>query len=144
MLKIKTDRVLVDMKGQSLKDTANSEIHIGTILSNIMAGKVSNPTLGWILGKKFATKKVVDLKAEEVVFVKSEVEKLATDQHSWLSGLVAGQVLNILDGVEDEDSTDGEDKIESPENSVDEHNKDGVETPYLGDDAAEDSMKEPQ
>ena len=54
--------------------------------------------------KKFATQKQVELLAEEVVFVKSEVTALGTNPSGWLSGLLTGQILSILDGKEEKGS----------------------------------------
>lgn len=97
MKTIKNDQTLVDMKGEPLKNESLEDVKLGYVLSNIMGGKTDNPALAWILGKKFATQESVDLKAEEVVFVKQEVTKLATNAGSWLSGILGGQILEILD-----------------------------------------------
>lgn len=93
MLKIQTKTTLKNFAGEVLKDETKKEIKLGIVLSNVCGGRVSNITLGWILGKKFATQDVVELKAEEVVFLKTEVEKT-----EWLNAMMAGQILEILDG----------------------------------------------
>lgn len=102
---------LVNMKGEPLENEEGKAVILGTVLSNVLGGKTGNPSLGWVLGKKFATEKEVDLLAEEVVFVKEEVTKLGTNPSGWLSGLLCGQILNILDSKDEkkgEEKTDGE------------------------------------
>lgn len=95
MIKIKSKQALTNFKGETLKN-GEEEITIGTVISAILGGKVSNPTLGWTLGKKFATEEIVDLKAEDVVFIKKELE---SNEHQW-TALVIGQVLEILETPE--------------------------------------------
>lgn len=92
MLKINCKQVLTDFEGEPLKN-GDVNLTVGFAISTVLGGQVSNPTLGWILGKKFATEDSVDLKAEEVVFVKKEI---AESKH-WV-GLVQGQILVLLDG----------------------------------------------
>lgn len=89
------------MSGEPLENPQKKPVLLGTVLSNIMAGKTANPALSWVLGKKFAIEDEVDLLAEEVVFVKDEVKKLGVkpeEQGGWLSGLLCGQILEILEG----------------------------------------------
>lgn len=88
---IKTNTILKDFKGGDLKQGENS-LTIGEVLSTILAGKSSNPSLAWQLGKKFATEEKVELKAEDIVFLKKEIE--AND--AWFS-IVKGQVLELLE-----------------------------------------------
>lgn len=101
MLRLNTKYQLKNFAGKPLEDNETGRpIVLGTILANILGGKTSNPTLAWVLGRKFATEEFVDLKAEEVVFVKDEVLKLGTlpsQQGGWLTGLLCGQILSILD-----------------------------------------------
>lgn len=101
MLKLNTKYQLRNFAGKPLADNeTGATIVLGTLLANILGGKTSNPTLSWVLGKKFATEEFVDLKAEEVVFVKDEVLKLGTlpaQQGGWLTGLLCGQIMSILD-----------------------------------------------
>ncbi len=99
MKTIVTNKVLVNFKGDNLTD-GKEEVKVGTILSNVCAGKVSNPTLGWILGKKFATEESVDLKAEEVVFLKREIE-ICCGSNSWMTALVGGQLIELLDSKDE-------------------------------------------
>ena len=101
MLKVNTQKTLVDFKGKKLVADIGGDVFLGTILSNVMGGKVSNPTLGWQLGKKFATQDTVELKAEEVVFVKQEVTNVS-GPGGWMGAQLAGQVLEILEGQEEE------------------------------------------
>ena len=92
MIKINTKTILVNFKGEFLK-SGEENLTVGTAISLTLGGQVSNPTLGWVLGKKFATEDEVELKAEEVVFIKKELES----QKSWTS-IVSGQCIEILEG----------------------------------------------
>jgi len=92
MKTIKTKQVLVNFEGKPLKN-GGEDLTIGYAVSTVLGGDVSNPTLGWVLGKKFATEKDVELKAEDIVFLKKEIELSKT----WLA-IVKGQILEILDG----------------------------------------------
>lgn len=90
MKKVSTKIVLKDFKGESLKN-GEKDLTIGDVVSTVLAGKSSNPTLAWSLGKKFATENEIDLKAEDIVFLKKEVEA----SEAWFA-IVQGQVLEIL------------------------------------------------
>lgn len=106
MKTINTKQVLVNLKGEPLKNTgSNTDITIGQILSNVMGGRVMNPSLGWQLGKKFATEDTVELKAEEVVFVIKEIERVSIGDDVevfWMNTILAGQLIEILDGKAEE------------------------------------------
>jgi hypothetical protein len=99
MLKINTKTELVDFKGEPFTLTDGEKLTVGTVVSSILGGKVSDPTLGWILGKKFATQDEVDLKAEDVVFVKKEVEENGKSQGGGYTALITGQIIEMLDGA---------------------------------------------
>jgi hypothetical protein len=103
MKTIKTNQQLVNMKGEPLTNDENKPVFLGVVISNVLGGKTKNPSLGWILGKKFATEKTVDLLAEEVVFLKEEIKELGVRPDGWLSGLLCGQILDILDSKDEKD-----------------------------------------
>lgn len=90
MKTIKTKIKLLDFKSQPIKN-GGEELELGFVVSNVLSGQVSNPTLGWILGKKFATEGEVELKAEEMIFVRKEL----LNQKTWVA-IVVGQILEIL------------------------------------------------
>lgn len=90
MKTIKTDQVLTDLKGEVLKEGEVS-ITIGLIISNTLSGQTSNPHRAYQLAKQFATEKTVDLKAEDVVFIKENLQK------STLGALYIGQVIDVLE-----------------------------------------------
>lgn len=99
---IKTDLVLKDWEGKNLTMGADEQgngghdLTIGMVISSVLGGKVSNPTLGWVLGKKFAQDDEVKLLAEDIVFIKKEI--LAND--IW-KAIVSGQVIELLDEVDE-------------------------------------------
>jgi len=94
MKTIKTKTVLVDFKGNPLKNGEN-DLTIGDVVSTVLGGKVSNPALGWQLGKKFATEEEVDLKAEEVVFIKKELED--NSKQGGFFAVTVGQIIELLE-----------------------------------------------
>lgn len=91
MLKINTKKVLTNFKGEELNDGQNP-VQIGGVIANILAGQTSNPALAWVLGKKFACDDEVDLKAEEVSFVKK-----CMSENKQISSMILGQILEILE-----------------------------------------------
>jgi len=93
---INTKVVLKNLKGEDLKEN-NIPITVGVILANILSGITANPSLAWQLGKKFATEETVELKAEDVVFLKGEVNKVATSDRAWLHSMIAGQIIEQLE-----------------------------------------------
>ena len=96
MKTITTSTALKDFKGQALKN-CDHELTIGDVISFTLSGKVSNPTLGWSLEKKFANEKTVDLKAEDIVFIKKELE--STD--GW-NAIVTGQAIEVLEAKDEQ------------------------------------------
>lgn len=101
MKKIKTNTVLTNFKGEALKD-GDKDLTLGNTISFVLGGKVSNPTLGWILGKKFATEKEVELKAEDIVFIKKELLDNAMQKEGGWTALVAGQIVDILESSKED------------------------------------------
>lgn len=99
MKTIKTSQKLLTFKGETLKE-GDKEVEIGIVLSNIMGSNPTNPALSWQLGKKFATEEKVELKAEDVVFVKEAINAASTGEKRWLTAVIAGQLLEILDAPE--------------------------------------------
>ena len=96
MTTIDTKIVLKSLKGEELKD-GNTPITVGIICANILSGITANPSLAWQLGKKFATEDTVELKAEDIVFLKAEINKVASSEKAWLNSIIAGQILEILE-----------------------------------------------
>lgn len=95
MIKINNAQVLTDFKGQPLKQ-GDQDLTIGDAIAIILAGKTTNPTLGYILGKKFANDKEIELRAEDIVFIKECIEK-----NEFFHTIVTGQLLEILDPKKD-------------------------------------------
>lgn len=91
MKTINAKQELVDFNGKPLK-SGEETFTVGTVMSSILGGQVSNPTLGWVLGKKFATEDTVDLKAEDIVFLKKEIE-----DNKGFFAIIKGQLIELLD-----------------------------------------------
>ncbi len=93
MVTIKTKQPLLTLKGEVITNTDKTEIPIGDIICNILSGNVTeNPARAYQLAKKFANDETVELKAEDVVYLKKQVES-----NKNLSALFAGQILELLD-----------------------------------------------
>lgn len=97
MKTIKTDKAIVDFNGKEVNGSDGVKLTFGNQLSNILAVHNANPARCWQLGKKFATEDKVELKAEDVVFVKEAIEKAATGEQRTITALLAGQLLEELD-----------------------------------------------
>ncbi len=91
MKKLKTDEVLKNLKGDELVE-GDQKITAGLLLSNILSNQQSsNPHRSYQLAKKFATEKEVELKAEDIVFLKEQIVKYQ------LGPLYTGQLIDILE-----------------------------------------------
>lgn len=93
MIKIKPAQKLFDFSGKPLLQNDES-ITIGMVMEIVLGGKTKNSTLAWTLGKKFAKDTEIELKAEDIVFLKETLE----ENEFWLS-IVKGQIKEILDGT---------------------------------------------
>lgn len=111
MKTIHTKYILKKMDGTDWENPQEGKITIGYLLTNILSGKTSNPTRAWLLGKRIATEDIVDLLAEDVVFIKQEIEKNATAHDGFLTTIGAGQIIEILDAKEDTTNPKLEDKV---------------------------------
>jgi hypothetical protein len=94
---INTKTVLKNLKGEDMKEGNNMPLTIGLLIANILGGITANPSLAWQLGKKFATEEKVELKAEQIVFLKEEINKVASGEKAWLNSMIAGQILELLE-----------------------------------------------
>lgn len=88
-------KVLLSFKGEPLKEN-KEDVTIGMVLSNSLAGPTSNPTLAWVLGKKFATEDKVELKAEDVVFLEKELKGNKFLNSLPQASLLIGQISEYL------------------------------------------------
>lgn len=92
---------LKDFEGKEVKDKGEI-VTAGRVIANIIGGQSTNPTLSWVLGKKFSTEKTVELKAEDIVWLKEQINNLAQVpvERGGLSGMVAGQLIALLEEPE--------------------------------------------
>lgn len=96
MLKIKTKELILNFKGEPLKN-GEEELTIGELVSDVLAFHNENPARCWQLGKKFAIEEEVELKAEDVVFIKNALEKASTGERAFKNAMACGQVIEILE-----------------------------------------------
>ena len=95
MTTIKTKTPLVDLKGELLTDPATQEqVLVGDVIANILTlnAGVENPARAYQFAKKFANEDTVDLKAEDIVYLKKQIEAMKN-----LPALTAGQIIELLD-----------------------------------------------
>lgn len=85
-----TKKQIVDLKGAVIKD-GEKELTMGDMVANVLSYSKENPARCYQLAKKFATEDEVDLKDEDVVFLKDIITK------SGLVALSAGQILEELE-----------------------------------------------
>lgn len=97
---IKTDIKLVNFKGEVLKSN-KEDVVVGDFMAEVLAMHSENPSRCWQLGKKFATEKEVELKAEDVVFLKDALVKASTGERAHKNALACGQVIELIDGKEE-------------------------------------------
>ncbi len=95
---IKTNQTLNNLLGEPLTNSDDEKVTIGVVLSNILSGRVKDFHWGYKLATKFAGDKEVSLSAQDIVMITDELKK------SDATALIAGQIVEILDGSPDEDS----------------------------------------
>lgn len=92
MIKINTKIELKNFKGDALKDSSNEVFTTGNVLTNILSGSRENPYRSYILAKKFATDDEVELKSEDVLFLKKCIES-----NILFTALITGQIIELLE-----------------------------------------------
>jgi hypothetical protein len=95
MKTLKTNESLKDLKGEEIKE-GEIAITIGLIITNTLSGQTTNPHEAYKLAKKISENDSVDLKAEDVVFIKEQLKA------SKMPALYIGQVMEILDSKDAE------------------------------------------
>jgi len=97
MKKINTKQELKNLKDEPLKTEDGEVLTLGYALATVLSAKVKNPYLGYVLAKKLSTNDEVDLKAEEIVFIKEAVKENGESKGYGYTSLVAGQIIDILE-----------------------------------------------
>lgn len=92
MTTFNTQKVLKDLRGNEIKQEGKS-VKIGDVVCDYLAMNRENQARSYQLAKKFATDKEVELKAEDVVFIKETLAK------SGLPALTVGQIEEELEGA---------------------------------------------
>lgn len=93
MKTLKTDQRLLTLKGEVLKED-NTEITVGLILSNILSNSSVNPHRSYQLAKAIATNDTVELKAEDILFIRE-----ALNRQNHLGSLYTGQIIEVLESL---------------------------------------------
>lgn len=92
MKTITTSTPLREFDGTEIKIESKVQT-LGAVVSNLLAQDQTNPSRGWVLGKKFATEETVDLMAEDVVYVKGVMEALK------VNAIYGGQIIELLESA---------------------------------------------
>lgn len=103
MKTIKTNKAVVDFKGNAIEGSDGVMLTVGNQIANILSIHNENPARCWQLGKAFATEKEVELKAEDVVFLKKAIEQASTGDKRTITAILAGQILEELDSSDKEE-----------------------------------------
>lgn len=91
MVKLETKKVLLDFKKAPLKDNTGRPLVLGEFLSDVLSYSRKNHARCYILAKKLATEKVVELKSEDCAFIKEVLSE------SDIASITVGQILELLD-----------------------------------------------
>lgn len=95
MKAVNTKQKLTSFNGEEVKDREGNPFLLGDQVANALATSKANPVRSWQLGKAFSTEKEVDLKAEDVVFIKKALEEAV--ENRILTAMIAGQIIDELD-----------------------------------------------
>lgn len=99
MLKLNTKTVLTDPRTKNPLNSDGKDLRACDVLANVLLGATSNPARSYVLAKKILDNDEVELKAEDIVFVKAEIERVANPNLQMpLSAVTAGQLIEMLDG----------------------------------------------
>lgn len=102
MTTIKTNTLILDLKGKPIPNSeGDGDFTIGELVSNVLSGKTDNPYRAYQLAKKFAQDEEVTLKAEDVLFIKTEIENNAKAVNWGYSSLLGGQAIEIIEGAKE-------------------------------------------
>lgn len=93
MKKIKTGHKLVSLHGEQLKE-GERDVTVGLVVTAVLSAQASDPHRAYQLAKLFATEDTVDLKAEDIVFLKQHL------MTSKLGPVYTGQVIELLEASE--------------------------------------------
>lgn len=91
-MKIITKTVLVDFKGEKLKN-GEDLLTVGDVISWVLSmDKTDNPYKSFLLAKKFASSTEVELEAEDIIYIKGSLK----NTELW-KPIVTGQIIEILE-----------------------------------------------
>jgi hypothetical protein len=100
MKTIKTNTLILDLRGKPVRNADNSgDFTLGELVSNVLSGKTDNPHRAYQLAKKFAENEELNLKAEDILFVRTEIEKNGKATDWGYNSLLTGQAIELIDGV---------------------------------------------
>lgn len=91
-MKIKTNQVFTNLKGETLKE-GNETVTLGMVISASLLNqeKSEDPKLSYKLAKECMSKDEVNLSVEDITYIKSCIKNAP------LTTLLTGQALTILD-----------------------------------------------
>jgi hypothetical protein len=91
MKTLKTSKPLLNLKGKPFKNEDGSDFTVGEAMANTLAVSKKNPHKCYQLAKMIAENEEVDLKAEDVVFIKEVLNE------SGNNAITSGQLIAILE-----------------------------------------------
>lgn len=107
---LNTRQVLVTLKGENYtkgEGEEKTDLTVGDVLGNIMVSqKATDPWKQFLLTKKIASEDTIELKSDEVVFLKQLLQDHAKGERAFYFPFIIGQVIDILEhGTESKNTT---------------------------------------
>lgn len=102
MLKLNLKQVLKNLAGEAIKDSDGKDVVLGKVMANaiISVGGTVDPTKNYLLATALYQQEEMELKAEDLVYLKKQIREAGNAAGTVFPVLYKGQILNILDGLE--------------------------------------------
>ena len=87
-----TKQGILNLKEEEMKE-GDEVATMGEVIANVLWGQgIDNPARAYLFAKKLTTNDEVELKAEDVVYIKTQLEK-----NKYLPAGIIGQIIAELD-----------------------------------------------
>ena len=97
-MKIDTKKILVNLKGENLKNDKDEPVTVGDAIGNIIiTSDIGGKMKMYVLAKKFVSEKEVDVDDADLLMIKDSIEKSKV-----YNALVCGQILQLIEASKKE------------------------------------------
>lgn len=102
MLKINLKTTLVNLEGEAIKDKDGDVAYIGKVMANAIMSNSStkDPVRNYLLCQKLYTEDEIDVTAEELEYIKSQIQEVTVLANQMFPVIYKGQILHVLDQVD--------------------------------------------